>query len=173
MYEGKLDVKSEFVVPLMAQADYYVIDQLYEALKTNPHLFSSQQCHEFIKQHLTKHQNVVQVLESAILHHQYNLIDKCENVNDSQTDNYRCLKLIAANFLHMHNEDYSFMSFDLFHKLLNHDRLAVKDEWLLYLVSKCCHLFLTLQTVTNYCQTKLNELSKEQIQSLMECVRFR
>eukprot|EP01127_Copromyxa_protea_P019177 TRINITY_DN6154_c0_g1_i1.p1 TRINITY_DN6154_c0_g1~~TRINITY_DN6154_c0_g1_i1.p1 ORF type:complete len:224 (+),score=28.40 TRINITY_DN6154_c0_g1_i1:32-703(+) len=136
IYEGRLEIKASFVVPLLAQADYYCVEYL------------SAECHAFIKQHLTKHQNVMSVLEDAIIYHQHALVDKC-------------LKLVAANFLHLHNEDYSFMSYDLFFQLLDHDRLAVKDEWLLYL------------TVTHYCKTNFSSLTDDQIQKLMGCVRFR
>ncbi len=75
----------------------------------------------------------------------------------------KCLLITARNFSHasLGKADYTFLPVDIFMLLLHHRYLAVKSEQ---------HLF---NTVCTYVEAHRDHLTEEQINELMEAVRFR
>lgn len=72
-----------------------------------------------------------------------------------------CCNIISKSFFLIKNVDYNLLPVSVFDKILHHPYLAVKDEYQLF------------QCIYNYIQAWNDELTVEQINTLMESVRFR
>jgi hypothetical protein len=106
-------------------------------------------CSDFISQTITR-ENAVNILKKAIEFHSDETIR-------------RCLLVIARNFSNkkLAREDYTFLPYHIFMTLLYHRFLAVKNEEDIFI------------TVCKYVEAHQDDLTEEQINTLMESVRFR
>eukprot|EP01112_Ceratiomyxa_fruticulosa_P017491 TRINITY_DN545_c0_g1_i1.p1 TRINITY_DN545_c0_g1~~TRINITY_DN545_c0_g1_i1.p1 ORF type:complete len:536 (-),score=85.54 TRINITY_DN545_c0_g1_i1:62-1669(-) len=106
MYEGRIVITLENVIPLLAMADHYLIKDLRDL------------CSQFLTHNITR-DNALAILRSAMGFHFENIIDKC-------------ITVIAKNFPHISDSDYQFMPPTLFLQLLYNPFLVVKNEFALY-----------------------------------------
>jgi hypothetical protein len=155
MYQGSLSISLQNVVPLLTQADYLLMPELVT------------RCRAFIDRHLTR-QSAVKLLLDAVAFKQEDVIQTC-------------LEFIARNFLHMSvvdddEDEHSVWDWSRIHRelvgferlplpivicLLTHPRLAVGDEWPLYVL------------VCRYIAANEEWLRPEDTDCLFQCVRFR
>lgn len=137
IYQGHVTIAEDNVIPLLAMADHYLVQEL------------QQMCSDFVNQTLSR-DNALARLKRAIDFNSEEVVLKC-------------LFITARNFSHasLGKADYTFLPVDIFMLLLHHRYLAVKSEQ---------HLF---NTVCTYVEAHRDDLTEEQINELMEAVRFR
>jgi hypothetical protein len=100
IYGLKLEILAHNVLPIMAQAEQYLIKPLV------------QRCRDFISKHLNR-RTVFSLLLDAIQFGQADVIDQC-------------VKLVASNFLHLIDHDFSDVDPEVLIQLLHHQRLVCR-----------------------------------------------
>ncbi|KAJ3433991.1 hypothetical protein M0812_20049 [Anaeramoeba flamelloides] len=138
MYDGNINITLETAVPILAMADQFLINDLKQIASS------------YVLRNLKK-DHVREILLRSIEF-------KTEDLTN------RCIFLLAKNFWLNKNQDYSYLPYQYFYKLIHHESLAVKEE------------FVVFNTICLYiekkCVNKKEALSNEQIKKLMKSVRF-
>lgn len=98
MYSGKLEITLDRVVAYIALSDAYLVNKL------------NLMCKEFVAKNL-KRSTALQLLVDAIELNQQEIVEQC-------------LKVVASNFLHMQDVDFSQLEPLTFLTLLKHERLV-------------------------------------------------
>ena len=113
LYTSKIDVTGENAFSLLVVANQYQIQQLSNVVQ----LFISDNVHR---------ENVLNVFKQVI-----------QSRSPEQMVLEKCIYVIARNFCFIMNEDYYFIPYDYFFRILAHEKLTVLKEYDLYLsVSK-------------------------------------
>eukprot|EP01121_Diplochlamys_sp_Union-15-3_P017957 TRINITY_DN6433_c0_g1_i2.p1 TRINITY_DN6433_c0_g1~~TRINITY_DN6433_c0_g1_i2.p1 ORF type:complete len:259 (+),score=29.99 TRINITY_DN6433_c0_g1_i2:75-851(+) len=106
MYQGRLIVNVDNVIPLLTAADQFLVRALGE------------ECEKFIKRTLGK-STVLALLRDALEFKQDDIVNKC-------------LDVLAKNFLFIHGQNINWIPIHVLQQLLSNPRLAVSDEWALF-----------------------------------------
>lgn len=101
---------------------------------------------DYLSMNLTR-ENALSILQKAL---EFNVPEIVET----------CLSVVAKNFCNIQG-NYNFLPFSEFYRLLEHKYLSIKNEYELYL------------TVAEYVRIHSERLESENVEKLMECVRFR
>ncbi len=110
MYDGKVKLTLENVIPLLALADHYLVEQLCVL------------CNNFLSANITR-DTALTIIKRALEFSFDNIIE-------------RCITVIAKNFSKI-EANYDFFPPPLFLELLLHPSLVVRNEYSLYLL--VCH----------------------------------
>lgn len=109
IYTGRVVITLDNVIPLLAMADHYLVEDLCAL------------CDTFLES--IQRDTAIGILKSALDFHFMEIIDKC-------------LTVIAKNFSNIET-DYDFLPPSLFLRLLQHPYLVVRNEYALY--QYVCH----------------------------------
>lgn len=110
MYTGRVAITLDNVIPLLAVADHYLVEDLMTL------------CDTFLASNIQRDTALI-IIKSALDFHFEDIIDKC-------------ITVIAKNFNNI-EIDYDFLPPPLFLKLLQHSYLVVRNEYALY--KYVCH----------------------------------